>query len=171
MWHLPEFMVPSWAAASGGILGITLFNITAVAFTVVITWMFNNTRASLPLAILVHASIDTFGGTLGAIFPADAVSSAISYLIGFGAVAHVLGFLEERRQQADGIKDLERARLDRRGARLVVRAHLLLDEPHVHAVAGELGGGEQPGGASADNQDVVWRHSITPGSQRSGIGV
>ncbi|HLL41101.1 MAG TPA: hypothetical protein VK357_15765 [Rubrobacteraceae bacterium] len=51
MWHLPEFMVPSWAAASGGILGITLFNITAVAFTVVITWMFNNTRARrcLPL--------------------------------------------------------------------------------------------------------------------------
>jgi uncharacterized protein len=90
MWHLPEFMVPSWAAASGGILGITLFNITAVAFTVVITWTFNNTRASLPLAILVHASIDTFGGTLGAIFPADAVSSAISYLIGFGAVALVL---------------------------------------------------------------------------------
>ena len=72
------------------ILGITLFNITAVAFTVVIAWMFNNTRASLLLAILVHASIDTFGGTLGAIFPADAVSSAISYLIGFGAVALVL---------------------------------------------------------------------------------
>jgi uncharacterized protein len=62
-------MVPSWAAASGGILGITLFNITAVAFTVVITWMFNNTRASLLLAILVHAPIDTFGGTLGATSP------------------------------------------------------------------------------------------------------
>ena len=69
------------------ILGITLLSITAVAFTVVITWMFNNTRASLLLAILVHASIDTFGGTLGAVFPADAVSSAISYLIGFRAVA------------------------------------------------------------------------------------
>ena len=66
MWHLPEFLVPSWAAASGGgILGITLFNIT-----VVITWVFNKMRASLLLAILVHASIDTFGGTLVAIFPA-----------------------------------------------------------------------------------------------------
>jgi hypothetical protein len=38
----------------------------------------------------VHASIDTFGSTLGAIFPARAVSSAFPYMIGFGAVAVVL---------------------------------------------------------------------------------
>lgn len=82
----------------------------------------------------------------------------------------VLGGLEERRQQADGIQDLEGARLDRRGARLAVRPHLPLDEPHAHAVAGELAGSEQPGGAGADNQDVVSRHSITPGRQLSGIG-
>jgi hypothetical protein len=36
-------------------------------------------------------------------------------------------------------------------------------------VAGELGGSEQPGGAGADNQDVVSRHSITPASQRLGL--
>jgi hypothetical protein len=40
-----------------------------------------------------------------------------------------------------------------------------------YAVAGELGGSEQPGGAGADNQNVVSRHSITPGSQLIGIGV
>ena len=74
----------------------------------------------------------------------------------------VLGGLEERRQQADGIQDLQGARLDRRGPRLVVRTYLLLDEPHVHAVAGELGGGEKPGGAGADDQDVVSRHSSPP---------
>jgi hypothetical protein len=50
-------------------------------------------------------------------------------------------------------------------ARLVVRTHLLLDEPRAHAVAGELGCGEQPGGTGADNQNVVSRHPITPGSQ------
>ena len=65
LWHLPEFLVPSWAASSGGggIVGITLFTMTALTFTIVITWVFNNTRASVLLAILVHASIDTFGGT------------------------------------------------------------------------------------------------------------
>jgi uncharacterized protein len=91
LWHLPEFLVPSWAASSGGgIVGITLFTLTAITFTIVITWVFNNTRASLLLAILVHASIDTFGGILAAIFPARAVASAFPYMIGFGVVAVVL---------------------------------------------------------------------------------
>jgi membrane protease YdiL (CAAX protease family) len=92
LWHLPEFLVSSWAASSGGggVLGITLFTLTAVTFTIVITWVFNNTRTSVLLAILVHASIDTFGGTLGVIFPAKAVVSAFPYMIGFGVVAVVL---------------------------------------------------------------------------------
>jgi hypothetical protein len=63
----------------------------------------------------------------------------------------VLGGLEERRQQADRIQDLEGARLDRCGARLTVRLHLPLDEPHAHSMAGELAGGEQSGRAGADN--------------------
>ena len=55
LWHLPEFLVPSWAASSGGgLVGITLFTLTAITFTIVITWVFNNTRASVLLAILVH---------------------------------------------------------------------------------------------------------------------
>jgi hypothetical protein len=57
----------------------------------------------------------------------------------------VLRGLEERRQQVDGIQDLEGARLDRCGACLAVRLHLPLDEPHAHSVAGELAGSEQSG--------------------------
>jgi hypothetical protein len=83
----------------------------------------------------------------------------------------VLGGLQERRQQSDGFQDLQGAGLDHRGARLVVRLHLLLDEPCFHAVAGELGGGEQPGGAGTDDQDLVSRHPATPGDQPPGIGV
>ena len=64
--------------------------LTQRGLTIVITWVFNNTRASLLLAILVHASIDTFSITLGSIFPARAVSSAFPLLIGFGVVALVL---------------------------------------------------------------------------------
>jgi uncharacterized protein len=92
LWHLPEFLVPTWAASSGGggLLGIVLFTIAAVTFTVVITWVFNNTRASLLLAILLHTSIDAFTGTLSAIFPPEAASSAFPFIIGFGVVALVL---------------------------------------------------------------------------------
>jgi len=115
-------------------------------------------EAALELTAAVDA-LEGHGAKLGHVRPVHACGP------------DVLGGLEERRQQADGIQDLEGARLDSRGARLAVRPHLLLDEPHGHAVAGELGGSEQPGGAGADNQNVVSRHPITPGSQLSGIGV
>jgi hypothetical protein len=78
----------------------------------------------------------------------------------------VLGGVEERRQRTDGIQDLERAGLDRRGACLAVWPHLSLDEPRVNTMAGELGGGEQPGRARPDDQDVVSIHSISLGSQQ-----
>ena len=92
LWHLPEFLVPTWAASSGGggIVGIALFTLTAITFTIVITWVFNNTRASVLLAILVHSSIDTFTLPLAAIFPAWAIASALPLTIGFGVVAVVL---------------------------------------------------------------------------------
>jgi membrane protease YdiL (CAAX protease family) len=92
LWHLPEFLVPTWAASSGGggILGIALFTLTAITFTIVITWVFNNTRASVLVAILVHTSIDAFFAPLGAMFSASAVSSALPLIIGFGVVAVVL---------------------------------------------------------------------------------
>ena len=92
LWHLPEFLVPTWAASSGGggIVGIALFTLTAITFTIVITWVFNNTRASVLLAILVHSSIDTFTIPLAAIFPAWAIASALPLMIGFGVVAVVL---------------------------------------------------------------------------------
>jgi uncharacterized protein len=92
LWHLPEFLVPSWAASSGGggVLGIVLFTITAVTFTVVITWVFNNTRASLLIAVLLHTSIDVFSGTLAAIFPPAVMASALPFIIGFGVLSVVL---------------------------------------------------------------------------------
>lgn len=64
------------------------------------------------------------------------------------------GRLKERRKQIDGIQDLKGARLDRCGASLSVPLHVLLDQPHLYAVAGEFAGHEQTGRAGADNQDV-----------------
>src|SRR5215208_6825245 len=90
LWHLPQFMVPWWAASSGGSspLAIVKFCIFAIAGAIILTWVFNNTKGSVLMAILVHASIDApflpFSVLLG---PSEAMNSM---LLGFGAVALVL---------------------------------------------------------------------------------
>jgi uncharacterized protein len=86
-WHLPLFVVPTWADSSGGsgILAIVKFFLFAIAVTVVITWVFNNTKGSVLMAIVVHACINApflpFSVVLG---PAEAMNGL---LLGFGALA------------------------------------------------------------------------------------
>jgi membrane protease YdiL (CAAX protease family) len=107
LWHLPEFLVPSWAESSGGggLSGIVLFTLAAITFTVVISWVFNNTRASVLLAVLVHSSIDTFSGTLGALFGPEAVSSTFPFIIGFGVAALVVIALTRGRLSYERLRD------------------------------------------------------------------
>jgi hypothetical protein len=64
---------------------------------------------------------------------------------------NVLSRIDKRRQQPDGIQNLERAGLDRSSARLAVRLHVALDEPRFHAMAGKFSNGKQPGRAGADD--------------------
>ena len=88
MWHLPEFMVPSWAESSGGsgildIRQIGKFVIFAMAVAIVITWVFDNTKGSLRMAMLMHAYIiDTFSAPLRLLFAPAEVSNSL--LLSFG---------------------------------------------------------------------------------------
>jgi membrane protease YdiL (CAAX protease family) len=90
LWHLPEFVVPSWAATSGGsdLLAIVKFVMFSTASAIVFTWVFNNTKGSVLMAILVHASVDApflpFSVALG---PCEAMNSM---LLSFGALALLL---------------------------------------------------------------------------------
>lgn len=43
--------------------------------TIILTWIYNNTRGSLLLVILAHASINTFSIYIGPMFPAQAGGS------------------------------------------------------------------------------------------------
>ena len=105
-WHLPQFLVPTWAASSGGggISGIVLFVLAAVAFSVVISWVFNNTRASLLIVVLVHTSIDAFAGVMSTVYPA-AATSAWPMIIGFGVVAVALVVVTRGRLSYDRLLD------------------------------------------------------------------
>ena len=84
MWHLPGFMVPSWAESSGGsgifdIRQIGKFVTFAMAVAIVITWVFNNAKGGLRMTTLMHASIiDTFSVPLRLLFaPADVFNSLL----------------------------------------------------------------------------------------------
>jgi uncharacterized protein len=97
LWHLPEFLVPVWAESSGGsgFLDIVKFVLIAISFAIVITWVFNNTKASVFMAVLVHASIDTFSIPLGVLFSPSQMANSL--LLSFGALALVLVVLTRGR--------------------------------------------------------------------------
>ena len=74
LWHLPLFLlVPGYNGAGTGFVAILIpfvaFVITLIAYSVIFTWVFNDTRGSILLAILLHASINTASGMLPSLFP------------------------------------------------------------------------------------------------------
>jgi membrane protease YdiL (CAAX protease family) len=109
-WHLPLFLVTGWIPPT--ILNIVLFVTNAIAVTIIFTWVFNNTKGSLLIAILMHASFNTFlNGVLIQTFPAPIVTdySILPVLVGFGAAALVvvaltrgrLGYEHYQREEPD----------------------------------------------------------------------
>jgi uncharacterized protein len=97
LWHLPEFLVPAWAESSGGsgFLDIVKFVLIAISFAIVTTWVFNNTKGSVFMAILVHASIDTFSIPMGVLFSPSDVANSL--LLSFGVLVMVLVVLTRGR--------------------------------------------------------------------------
>jgi uncharacterized protein len=89
LWHLPQFWTKSWDTPKGSVLDIVWFVLVAVALAIVYTWVFNNTRGSLLLVILAHASTDAFGAAiLYQLLPAPVLTeSLIGFVIGFGVAA------------------------------------------------------------------------------------
>jgi membrane protease YdiL (CAAX protease family) len=61
----------------------------AISFSVIITWVFNYTRASVLLAILVHAAINWSQVMTSAVFPAVGTNEE-GPLVTFGMTALVL---------------------------------------------------------------------------------
>jgi uncharacterized protein len=81
LWHLPAFfLIPGYNGAGSDFVGImsaiVSFVIAIMALAVIYTWVSNNTRSSLLLAILFHASFNT-SGSLFAGFFSPAVSESL----------------------------------------------------------------------------------------------
>jgi uncharacterized protein len=97
-WHFPQYLMPGWAAQNGGfnVRGVAVFTVSVMLLTIVISWVFNNTRGSLLIAILLHASVNTFSIYIGPMFPAQATSQ-VNLFVGFGALALLIVLLTRGR--------------------------------------------------------------------------
>ena len=64
LWHLPGFLIPSQNVTDipprGTVLEFVVFALALIGLRLIIIWVVNNTRNSVFMAILVHASWNTF---------------------------------------------------------------------------------------------------------------
>ena len=82
LWHFPLFLLPGYNGAGTGFVGIGIpfveFVIGITALAVTFTWVFSNTRGSLLLVMLLHASFNTaFNVFLLRLFPSFARHSPV----------------------------------------------------------------------------------------------
>lgn len=66
VWHLPALFTPLLGPFT--IPGFISFVLTATFGTVIYTWLFNHTRQSVLLAMLLHASSNAASSYIGALF-------------------------------------------------------------------------------------------------------
>jgi uncharacterized protein len=97
LWHLPLFLlVPGYNGAGTDFVGILIrfaaFVISVIGMTVLFTWVFNNTRGSIGLSILLYASINTAPAMLHLLFPSleGTLLFSLSRLLAWVVVAVIL---------------------------------------------------------------------------------
>lgn len=91
LWHLPGFLIPSQDLTDipprGTVLDFVVFALALMALRLIMQWVFNNTRGSVLVAVLVHASWNTFySAALVQLFPAPSVLGSYSNLTIGGGV-------------------------------------------------------------------------------------
>jgi membrane protease YdiL (CAAX protease family) len=99
-WHLPDFLSPSAQGGGPGtglatfLTNFPIFMLMVIALAVLFTWIYNQTRGSIFLAILAHASINTPQLALVPLFPAVSFTHLnLALLIAFGLPALLIVIL------------------------------------------------------------------------------
>jgi uncharacterized protein len=96
LWHLPGFLIPSQGLTDipprGTVLDFVVFVLALMGLRLVIMWVVNNTRGSVLMAILTHASWNTFySAALIGLFPVGSVlGSYLNLTISAWALALVI---------------------------------------------------------------------------------
>jgi membrane protease YdiL (CAAX protease family) len=69
IWHLPALFTPLLGPFT--VEGFIVFVLTAAAGTFIYTWVFNNTRGSVWMAMVLHASSNAASQLVGSLIPDD----------------------------------------------------------------------------------------------------
>jgi membrane protease YdiL (CAAX protease family) len=92
LWHLPLFFTEwgGWPDASW--TRPVVFSVFCILFNIVMIWVFNSTGESLPLAMLMHVSINNFASIVwGSMFPAATAETVqLALLVASGIAAAIL---------------------------------------------------------------------------------
>jgi CAAX protease family protein len=95
LWHLPGFLIqsqdPTDLPPRGTLLDFVVFALALIGLRLIMQWVLNNTRGSVLMTVLVHASWNTFySAALVQLFPASSVlGSYLNLTIAAGVLALV----------------------------------------------------------------------------------
>ncbi len=105
LWHLPLFLIPGYNAAGSGFAGIIIpflaFVLFVMALTCIFTWVFNNTRGSLLLPMLLHASINQANSYASATLLAVLFRAICAVVVALLIIAATRGRLSYQRYQRE----------------------------------------------------------------------
>jgi membrane protease YdiL (CAAX protease family) len=93
-WHATEYLTPEFSRTNGGLTlsGVSIFLVGAICFSIMIAWVFNNTRASILMAILMHGTINSSQLITSQMFPVagtNEVGPVVAFVV--AALAIVVG--------------------------------------------------------------------------------
>jgi uncharacterized protein len=90
-WHVVPVWLASWTAAGMlNIYNIVLYLLFITSWTIVMTWVYNNTKGSVFMAILGHTSVDAFPNAL--LWPLLPASLTVTgYGVYFGYYGMLIG--------------------------------------------------------------------------------
>jgi membrane protease YdiL (CAAX protease family) len=93
LWHWPAIWATAWPQNHFSFFpNLVLYVLFLTAWSVLMTWLFNNTRGSVLLAILAHASVDAFpNAILSPLLPATTVLLASGIYRGYFGLVVGLG--------------------------------------------------------------------------------
>jgi uncharacterized protein len=95
VWHVPLFFAPDTKQT----YPFAGFAIQVIAITIVMTWIFDNTRGSILIAALFHAAMNTWWAVLNVLWGA----SALFWLcVGFTVVLAAIVLVLQRRNPGQG---------------------------------------------------------------------